>query len=187
MFSQVDTESLSQGHLWEMSPHLAGVALPSSPTVFCHCLRAAYGTRGLSVQWSSWDQQSVSLPATRDLNFPGGPVVKNTPCNAGDMGSIPGRGTRIPHAMGQLNACTATTEPTCHTRGSLCHSERSTWSNEGLECCNKDLTQPNKQIFSKERHPWCGLQSMGSQRVRHDWETSLSSLHTISWSFLLNL
>ena len=25
---------------------------------------------------------------------------KNLPCNAGDLGSIPGRGTKIPHAMG---------------------------------------------------------------------------------------
>ena len=31
-------------------------------------------------------------------DFPGGPVVKNTSCNAGDKGSIPGRGTKIPHA-----------------------------------------------------------------------------------------
>ena len=28
----------------------------------------------------------------------GGPVVKNLPSNAGDSGSIPGQGTRIPHA-----------------------------------------------------------------------------------------
>ena len=25
-------------------------------------------------------------------DFPGGPVVKNPPCNAGDVGSIPGPG-----------------------------------------------------------------------------------------------
>ena len=25
------------------------------------------------------------------------PVVKNLPCNAGDMGSFPGWGTKIPH------------------------------------------------------------------------------------------
>ena len=31
---------------------------------------------------------------------PGGPVVKNPPSNAGDMGSIPGQGTEIPHAVG---------------------------------------------------------------------------------------
>ena len=36
-------------------------------------------------------------------NFPGGPVVENPPCNAGDVGSIPGWGTRIPHAAGQLS------------------------------------------------------------------------------------
>ena len=32
-------------------------------------------------------------------NFPGGPVVKNPPSNAGDAGSIPGQGTKIPHAV----------------------------------------------------------------------------------------
>ena len=29
-------------------------------------------------------------------DFPGGPVVKDPPCNAGDMGLIPGQGTKIP-------------------------------------------------------------------------------------------
>ena len=31
-------------------------------------------------------------------DFPGGPVVKNPCSNAGDEGSIPGQGTKIPHA-----------------------------------------------------------------------------------------
>ena len=31
-------------------------------------------------------------------NFPGGPVVKNPPCNAEDGGLILGRGTKMPHA-----------------------------------------------------------------------------------------
>ena len=35
-------------------------------------------------------------------DFPGGPVVKNPPSNAGDMGSVPGQGTEIPHPVGQL-------------------------------------------------------------------------------------
>ena len=35
--------------------------------------------------------------------LPGGPVVKNLPSNAGDMGSVPGGGTKIPHAVGQLS------------------------------------------------------------------------------------
>ena len=42
--------------------------------------------------------------------FPGGPVVENPPSNAGDAGSIPGWGTKIPHAAGQLSPCATTTE-----------------------------------------------------------------------------
>ena len=39
-------------------------------------------------------------------DFPGGPVVKNPPSNAGDSGLIPGWGTKIPHTM-------ETTKPAC--------------------------------------------------------------------------
>ena len=35
-------------------------------------------------------------------DFPGGPVVKNLPSNAGDVGLIPGQGTEIPH-VGQIS------------------------------------------------------------------------------------
>ena len=44
-------------------------------------------------------------------DFPGGPVVKNLPSTAGDASSIPGRGTKIPHAAGQLSLHAATSEP----------------------------------------------------------------------------
>ena len=43
-------------------------------------------------------------------DFPGGPGVKNPPSSAGDVGSIPGRGTRIPHATRQLNPQASTRE-----------------------------------------------------------------------------
>ena len=46
---------------------------------------------------------------------PGGPVVKNPPCNAGDVGSILGQGTKNPHAAGQLSPCATTREPECST------------------------------------------------------------------------
>ena len=42
--------------------------------------------------------------------FSGGPVVKNPPSNAGDAGSIPGQGTRFPHATGQLSPYAKTPE-----------------------------------------------------------------------------
>ena len=38
-------------------------------------------------------------------DFPGGPVLKNLPCNTADMGSIPGRGTKILLASEQLSPC----------------------------------------------------------------------------------
>ena len=38
-------------------------------------------------------------------------MVGNLSCNEGDVGLIPGPGTRIPHATGQLSTCTTTTEP----------------------------------------------------------------------------
>ena len=46
-------------------------------------------------------------------DFPGGPVVKNLPCNAGDMGLISGRGTKIPSAGSPqlLSPCTTTKDP----------------------------------------------------------------------------
>ena len=38
-------------------------------------------------------------------------MVKNPPFNAGDAGSIPGQGTELPHAAGQLSLHTTTREP----------------------------------------------------------------------------
>ena len=43
-------------------------------------------------------------------DFPGGPVVKNPPSNAGDAGLIPGQGTKTPHTAGQLSPDATTTE-----------------------------------------------------------------------------
>ena len=48
------------------------------------------------------------------LAFPGVPVVKNLLCNAGDVGLIPGRGTKIPYAGEQLSLPITTTESLCH-------------------------------------------------------------------------
>ena len=43
-------------------------------------------------------------------DFSGGPVVRNLPSNAEDMGSIPGWETKIPHALEEASLCTATRE-----------------------------------------------------------------------------
>ena len=49
-------------------------------------------------------------------DFPGGPVVKNLPCKAGDRSSIPGRGARIPRGSG------GSTKPMHKHRGQQHHS-----------------------------------------------------------------
>ena len=49
-------------------------------------------------------------------------MVENPPCNAGDMSSIPGQGTKIPHAMGKLRSRATTTEST-HS-GAVCPKEK---------------------------------------------------------------
>ena len=46
-------------------------------------------------------------------DFPSGIVVKNLPSNAGDVGSNPGEGTKIPHGARQQSPRATNTEPTC--------------------------------------------------------------------------
>ena len=45
----------------------------------------------------------LQIKKLRLRDFAGGPVVENPPSNAGDVGSILGGGTKIPHAAGQLS------------------------------------------------------------------------------------
>ena len=52
----------------------------------------------------AWSPVSVLIR----VNFPHGPVVKNLPCNAEDMGSISGQGTKIPHAVEKPSPCATT-------------------------------------------------------------------------------
>ena len=45
-------------------------------------------------------------------DFPGVPVVKNLPCNAGDVSSTPGQGTKVPHTWNNW-ACEPQLENQC--------------------------------------------------------------------------
>ena len=83
-------------------------------------------------------------------DFPGGPVVRNLPPNAEDAGSIPGRGTKIPRASGQLSSEAQLESPRAanyraHVLWSpgvttrekpACHNEEPACCNEDPECCN---------------------------------------------------
>ena len=52
--------------------------------------------------WPTWFKISLmtwrsSLYKSIVWDFPGGPMVKTSPCNAEGAGSVPGQGTKIPH------------------------------------------------------------------------------------------
>ena len=86
-------------------------------------------------------------------DFPGGPVVKNLPSNAGDMGSSPGRGTEIPQATGQLSTHATTREPEHRN-----YWARALWSprattREKLVCLNEEPAHRNERSRMRQLRP----------------------------------
>ena len=84
-------------------------------------------------------------------DFPGGPVVKNPPASTGDVGWIPGRGTKIPHALGQLRPRTTTTEPTC-PGARMPQLERSPQATAKSPCHNKRSRMPQLRPKKKKKN-----------------------------------
>ena len=68
--------------------------------------REAEGEKRAVGTSSCSDQGMRAVHTVKNLalrDFPGGPVVKTLPSNAGGVGSIPGLGTKIPHASQPKN------------------------------------------------------------------------------------
>ena len=63
-------------------------------------------------------------------------MVKNLSYNAGDAASIPGQGTKIPHALGQLSLRAKTTEP-------------ARLNEDPARAATEDLTQPTINKINK--------------------------------------
>ena len=70
----------------------------------------------------SWDIVTKDR-AVGALDCHGGPVAKNLPCSAGDAGSIPDWGTKIPPAAGQLSLCATPKDPTWHSEDGVCRKQ----------------------------------------------------------------
>ena len=69
------------------------------------------------------------MEKTIKRDFPGGPMVKNSPANAGDLGSIPDLGTKIPTYSGPSKPTHATaTEARCAPEPEFCNKR---------SCCNE--------------------------------------------------
>ena len=107
---------------------------------------------------STWDQKRLgrtlfcplpSLPhrwrtkSTCIEDFPGSPMVKNLPYNAGYVGLIPGWRTKIPRAEEQLSPCATTRELRCTESSCLLQLRR------GKIPCDttKILMQPSKYFL----------------------------------------
>ena len=101
-------------------------------------------------------------------------MVENPSCNARDAGSIPGRGTKIPHVVGQLS-------PRATTRGPASLNERS-----GMQQQRPDSTRKKKKkspIFKYShilRYWGLGLHHMnlgwGHNSVHNTWSGGLTHL-----------
>ena len=82
----------------------------------------------------------------RPLDFPGGPVVKNPPANAGTQ--VQSLVWNIPHAAGQLSSCpraAETLEPTlCNTRS---RSEKPSQHNQRRPPNSRKPAQPKQTFF----------------------------------------
>ena len=90
-------------------------------------------------------------------DFHGGPVVKNPPSNARDTSSIPGRGTKIPHAAGQISPCTTTT---------------------GLACLNKRarVPQTTEPTCSGAHTPWSPHTTTRERPMHHNKRSHVPQL-----------
>ena len=71
-------------------------------------------------------------------------MVKNPPCSAGELGSIPGLGTKIPHAVEKLS-------PWATNRELVCHSRRPYMPKQGPKEAKqiKNILKNLKNIFEK--------------------------------------
>lgn len=78
-------------------------------------------------------------------DFPGEPVVKNLSAIAGDPSSIPGLGSKIPRAMGQLSPCATTRKPIWYN-----YRARAIWS---LCVPTKTQEEKPKNFYWVSHHP----------------------------------
>ena len=78
-------------------------------------------------------------------DFHGGPVVRNLPCNARDVGSIPGGGTKIACAMEHLRPWA--------TAGGFLHLNKR-WHKAARILCAVTKTRPRQTntLKNKKRH-----------------------------------
>ena len=102
--------------------------------------------------------------------FPGNSAGKESACNAGDLDSIPGSGRSLGEGIGypvQYSWSSLVTQMLMNLPVTL-----ETWFNPWVGKIPWRMAGQPTPVFLPGESPWTeepgGLQSMGSQRVRHD-------------------
>ena len=98
-------------HSWVVTAVLDSVSVGRSIRAFILIVLPLFCSVGHCSNKSIFKKKSILKLHEKYKDFPGGPVVKNPPSNARDVGLIPGWGTKIPHAK-----ITQATKPVCLTK-----------------------------------------------------------------------
>ena len=85
-------------HSWLVTTLWDSVGVGRSMRAFILIVSALFCSVERCSNKSTFTKRSILKLHEKYKDFPGGPVVKNPPSNATDMGLIPGWGTKIPEA-----------------------------------------------------------------------------------------
>ena len=88
---------------------------------------------GMRIELEAPQQKIIHSKKIEHRDFPCSPMVKNQPCNAGDISLIPGRRAKIPLAAEQLSPRGQILSPYATTRESVGCNERSHMAQLRLE------------------------------------------------------
>ena len=91
------------------------------------------------------------IPVRLKRDYSGGPVVGSLPSNAGDAGSNPGWGTRMPHAARQLSPRATTTE-LAHLSETAHVSETTEPTRSGARVPQLERENPHSTTREKSMH-----------------------------------
>ena len=121
----------------------------------------------------------------RKFGFPCGWAGKESVCNAGDLGSIPGLGRSLGEGNGYpLQNSGLENSMDCIVRG-VAKSQTQQWLSLSLVYYISEKAMATHSSTVVWEIPWTEepgkLQSMGSRRVRHNWATSLSLFTFMHW------
>ena len=112
------------------------------------CFRSSEPKKKILTLFCLSAKQEINLSCEKctPRDLPGGPMVKNPPSDAGDMGSIPAWGTKIPCATWQLSVCAQL--ESLHAAMRIQHSQKKNSAFPASE--SKTVSQRRQRIIARK-------------------------------------